>query len=355
MLAYEGMKQRSADPGVVTVPTMDIRGGDFSSLYNAANQQILIYDPLTTQSDGSRTPFGGNKIPTARLNPVAVNALKYYPAPTSNGVNANHSLNYPYPSRWIGDLAQWIGRVDFAINAKNNVYFRYGQNPYQEFRGLVFMQNLTPVNPAEPTGNAPLIRNGRTWNWDWTSTLNPHMTFDLRAGLSRWEETTGTIFGTGFDQNQLGFDQNLTKQFTRIGFPMLTFNGGSDYQNFGPSRLTSYNTNSVYTVQPNFNMVVGKHFLKFGAEGRKYDDFSLNPGVATGAYVHQNVHAGKQKYRRCGIGECLGQLPSRLSQFRLRRSQHRPCLHPLLLRRVLPGRLEGDLTADREHGFALGH
>jgi hypothetical protein len=286
MVAYEGMKQRSADPGVQTVPIMDIRGGDFTNLLNGSGQQILIYDPLTTQSDGSRTPFAGNKIPSNRLNTVAVNALKYYPAPTSAGTGPNHVLNYPYPSRWIGDLSQWIGRVDYAINPKNNVYFRYGQNPYQEFRGLVFMQNLSPVNPAEPTGNAPLIRNGRTWNWDWTSTLSPHMTFDLRAGLSRWEETTGTIFGTGFDQNQLGFDPNLTKQFTRIGFPMITFNtsGGNDYQQFGPSRLTSYNTNSAYTIQPNLNMVVGKHFLKFGAEGRRYDDFSLNPGVATGSY-----------------------------------------------------------------------
>ena len=283
LIAYEGMKQRSADPGIVTVPIMDIRGGDFTNLYNGSGQQILIYDPLTTQSDGSRTPFSGNKIPSARLNPVAVNALKYYPAPTSSGIGPNHVQNYPYPSRWGGDLAQLIGRVDFSINPKNNVYFRYGQNPYSEFRGLVFIQNINQVNPAEPTGNAPLIRNGRNWNWNWTSTLSPRMTFDLRAGLSRWEETTGSIYGTGFDQTQLGVDPNLLKQFTRVGFPLFTFSG-ADYQNFGPSRLTSYSVDEVYTVQPNFNLVVGKHFLKFGAEGRKYNDFSLNPGVATGGY-----------------------------------------------------------------------
>jgi len=109
------------------------------------------------------------------------------------------------------------------------------------------------------------------------------MTFDLRAGLSRWEETTGNTFGTGFDPVQLGMDPNLTKQFTRVGFPMFTFSSDS-YQNFGPSRLISYSVNEVYTVQPNFNLVVGRHFLKFGAEGRKYNDFSLNPGVAGGGF-----------------------------------------------------------------------
>ena len=79
------IEQRSADPGIVTVPIMDIRGGDFTNLLNGSGQQVLIYDPLTTQPDGSRTPFSGNVIPANRLNPVAVNALKYYPAPTSTG------------------------------------------------------------------------------------------------------------------------------------------------------------------------------------------------------------------------------------------------------------------------------
>jgi hypothetical protein len=286
LLAYEGIRQRSADPGLQTIPIMEIRGGDFTSLFNGAGQQIVIYDPQTTKPDGTRTAFAGNKIPPSRLSPVAVNALKYYPPPTSAGIGPNHFQNYPFPSRWVGNLAQWIGRIDYAITPKNNFYFRYGQNPWDEFRALVFVTDLNQKNPAEPTGNAPLIRNGRTWNFDWTSTLSPRMTFDLRAGLSRWEETTGNIYGTGFDQTQLGIDPNLVKQFTRVGFPQFNF---TNYQSFGPSRLISYSVNEVYTVQPNFNLVVGRHFLKFGVEGRKYNDFSLNPGVAVGGYNFNKV------------------------------------------------------------------
>ena len=41
---------------------------------------------------------------------------------------------------------------------------------------------------GESTGNAPLLRNGRNWTWDWTSTLSARMTFDLRAGLTyNWD------------------------------------------------------------------------------------------------------------------------------------------------------------------------
>ena len=57
--------------------------------------------------------------------------FKYYPAPTSAGVGPAHVHNYPYPSRWVGDMDQWIGRMDLNINSRNNVFFRYGQNPLQ--------------------------------------------------------------------------------------------------------------------------------------------------------------------------------------------------------------------------------
>jgi hypothetical protein len=282
MVAYEGMRQRSADPGLVTVPTMDIRSGDFSTLLNAAGAQVAVYDPLTTQKDGTRTAFAGNKIPASRISPVAVALFKTYPAPTSNGVGPAHVQNYPYPSRWVGDLNQWIGRTDYNINSKNVVFFRYGQNPYSEYRGLVFISDPSQSNPAEPTGNAPLIRNGRNWTADWTSTLNAHMTFDLRAGLSRWEETTGSIYGSSFDQKSAGFDASLVNQFTRNGYPNISL---GTYQGMGTNRLVNYSANDAYSLQPNLNWVVGRHFLKFGFETRRYNDNTLNPGLAAGAYT----------------------------------------------------------------------
>jgi hypothetical protein len=282
MLAYEAMKQRSADPAVTTVPEMVWRTGDFRTLYNAAGAQVSIYDPLTTKNDGTRTPFAGNVIPTARLSKMALEAFKYYPAPTSAGDGPAHVQNYPFPSRWVGDMDQWIGRVDLSINSRNNVFFRYGQNPYSEYRGLTFILNPADVNPAEPTGNAPLIRNGRNWTFDWTSTITPRMTFDLRAGLNRWEETTGSTYGTGYDQRQMGVDPNLLAQFTRQGFPSINLGA---YQRMGTDRLINYGANDSYTLQPNINMVIGRHVLKMGMEVRRYNDNSLNPGLAAGSYT----------------------------------------------------------------------
>ncbi|MCB1019828.1 MAG: carboxypeptidase regulatory-like domain-containing protein, partial [Acidobacteria bacterium] len=88
LLSYEAMRQRSADPGVATFPLQEWRGGDFSTLYQADGSPVTIYDPLTTQADGTRTAFANNVIPTARLNPIAVKALAFMPAPNAPGNNA---------------------------------------------------------------------------------------------------------------------------------------------------------------------------------------------------------------------------------------------------------------------------
>ena len=281
LISYEGMRQRSADPGVVTLPTADWRSGNFSSLLNSAGSTVVLYDPLSTTAAGTRTAFANNQIPSTRINQVAANVLQYVPLPTSSGATYTHANNYTYPSRWIGDLNQWNGRVDYAINSRNNAYFRYGQNPYSEYRGLVFAKGPNDPNVAEPTGNAPLLRNGRTWSADWTSTISPTMTFDLRAGLSRWEESSGNTFGANYNPTQLGFDSSLVNQFAQLQFPRFEY---SDYQAVGSGTLANSNAYDTYSLQPNLNMVRGRHFLKFGAEFRRYNDNTANPGKASGTY-----------------------------------------------------------------------
>ncbi|MBI2686765.1 MAG: TonB-dependent receptor [Acidobacteria bacterium] len=282
-LSYEAMRQRSADPGVVTVPANEWRGGDFSTLRNAQNQLVSIFDPLTTAADGTRTAFPGNVIPPSRVSPIATAVMKFVPGPTSAGSGPAQVNNYPYPSRWVADMFQWSGRLDYQVNAKNTTNFRYGQNPFSEYRGLVFVRNVSDSNPAEPTGNAPLLRNGRTIGFNWTSTLSPTLTFDLRLGLNRWEESSGNSYGTGYDPRSLGFETNLASQFTRLAFPRFDFTNNA-YQSIGPGTLTSAGTNDTYTIQPNFNKVVGRHFLKFGVEARRYNDNSQSPGLASGQY-----------------------------------------------------------------------
>jgi outer membrane receptor protein involved in Fe transport len=275
MVSWESMRQRSADPGVKTFPIMDIRGGDFTKLFNANGQQVQIYDPYSTLANGSRTPIVGNKIPTSQLDPVAVKLLSYYPAPTSTGVGPAQANNNPYPSLWKCSFDQFVGRTDVVINSKNNFFFRYNDNPFQQFRDITF--GLT--NPAEPSGS--LLRNGRSVTMNWTSTVSPTMTFDLRAGLTRWEDAGGNVIGRGYDPRQLGIDPNLVAQFQAYNFPTINI---QDYQSMSSS-LFNPGIRDTYSLQPNVNLVVGRHFLKFGVEGRRYNRGNSGGGYPSGVWT----------------------------------------------------------------------
>ncbi len=277
LLSYEGMRQRSADPGAANFPLAEWRNGDFSTLLNGQGQQVRIYDPLTTNASGQREQFPGNRIPASRIDPIARAVMNLYPMPNSPGDGPAHVNNYIYPSRWVADMDEWIGRLDLMVNPSNVVFFRYGQNPFSEYRSIVW-----GTNEAEPTGNAPLMRNGRNWTMDWTSTLSPHMTFNLRAGLNRWEEQTGNTYGANYDPRQLGFASNLVSQFTKLQFPRFDLD---TYQAIGSDRLLALGANDTYSIQPNLSLVVGTHFLKFGGEGRRYNDNTNNPGLASGHYT----------------------------------------------------------------------
>src|SRR3989441_11534765 len=64
MSNYEGFKERRTTRTLYSVPSMKMRGGDFSEILSLTNTRI--YDPATTRPDPSRPgasvrdPFPGN-------------------------------------------------------------------------------------------------------------------------------------------------------------------------------------------------------------------------------------------------------------------------------------------------------
>ncbi len=81
--AVEWLYDTFPEPGQFTVPTEAQRTGDFSALLPLG---IQIFDPATAQlvnGQVRRTAFPGNVIPANRLNPVAREMMKYYPAAQS--------------------------------------------------------------------------------------------------------------------------------------------------------------------------------------------------------------------------------------------------------------------------------
>src|SRR5262249_61490082 len=80
MSNFEGYRERRKTRTLYSVPSMKMRGGDFSEILSLTNTRI--YDPATTRPDPSRPgalmrdPFPGNKLD--RINPLSHNLLHHF-------------------------------------------------------------------------------------------------------------------------------------------------------------------------------------------------------------------------------------------------------------------------------------
>ncbi|MGH9719632.1 MAG: carboxypeptidase regulatory-like domain-containing protein, partial [Bryobacteraceae bacterium] len=279
MISYENLYERNPQIVVKTLPTDAQAGGDFSALRDAAGRQVTIHDPLTTDAvSGLRAPFAGNRIPSSRINPIATRVASFYPKPNLPGEGAALINNYSNVSPSRNAYEQWTGKLDYRINSRNNVFLRYGRTPWDNFALIAW-----GTNEAEPSGEAPSNRNATSWAADWTSTLNPVMVLNVRAGLARTRNLSGNIYGVGYDPAKLGFNPNLVSQYYFLQFPRFQF-AGAAYSELGTAPA-SEDISDSWSLQPNVNWVRGKHTFKIGSELRLYNQNNYGPGYASGLYA----------------------------------------------------------------------
>src|SRR5215469_14215912 len=269
MFSYEGAREHLQSSAIRTMPTPAMRTGDFSKLFNNAGQQVLIYDPKT------QAPFPSNIIPSGRINPIAAKLVTYYPQPTGAGTGPAGLNNYSVLEAQVQAYTAVLGKMDFVVSPKSHISFRYGQTPWNKTPSIVWGNNV-----AEPAalGN----RTPRNWGADWTYTITPSILFNLRGGLSRYENFSGSQYGAGFDPRQLGFPSSLVTQFTTLQFPRFNI---TNYSELGGTAVKNYETDDTWSLQPNMSWVRGRQTVKFGAELRRYNQNFLQPGAADGNYT----------------------------------------------------------------------
>jgi hypothetical protein len=93
----------------MSVPTVEMRNGDFRGLVDSQGRRYNIYDPFTTQGNWSRSivAYNGvaNTIDPARISPVAKFLLDHTAVPTHPNINPLVDAN------WIGTFRRRSGRI----------------------------------------------------------------------------------------------------------------------------------------------------------------------------------------------------------------------------------------------------
>ncbi len=199
-----------------TVPTDAMRRGDLSQLL-ALSPNNQIYDPTSTVAapDGrfSRTPFAGNIIPAARLDPVAQNLLKAYPSPNAPGTS-DFRQNYFLTGKALETYWTNIGRVDHVFSENHRIFFRFHRDYWEEDKNRNF-------GPEYPPGII-LNRINRGAAFDDVIVLSPSVILNFRYGLTQQEFPERRVT-QGIDLASLGFSSNVVSSVDKsvATFPRL--------------------------------------------------------------------------------------------------------------------------------------
>src|SRR5215213_6697709 len=207
MFSYEKQYNKRPEPEVFTVPTVKMRTGDFSELL-ALPTPILIYDPATavlrntTCTAGStgttvcRTPFTGNIIPTARLNPAAVRFLNLYPTPNQAGVQNGTVDNYFSNQTNIQPYDSYLTRIDHNINQNHRIFGKFFWSKSNEDRYNWLDSDASVTQGFE-------IRRNIGGNLDYTATLTNNLVLDLRSSYNNFVQDR--IAPNAISAAELGF------------------------------------------------------------------------------------------------------------------------------------------------------
>ena len=275
---YQGTIVRSTGgtvPGLgtsafFTIPTAQMKNGDFSHLLNApgaAPGEGMIYDPRTQVGAGAtatRVPFAGNIIPSTRFDPASKKIMDLFPNPSRliNGGRGFQQDNYFVTTSGQQSIHQGDLRMDHRISDKDSIF------------GSVSWSNLDQLNGAPLPGaldatyfaSNAAVTLARNAMMSYTRVWSPTVLTETRAAFTRL--VTSRV--------QANPDVDQFKAFGIGGYnPTGPLNGGlpstsiDRYSGFGASDwLPSKEYNNVWDFIQNVSIVKNGHNFKFGAEFR---------------------------------------------------------------------------------------
>src|SRR5579872_1998940 len=280
LVDYEGLRQGQLSNLLTTLPTALQRVGDFSQTFNAAGQQVVIYDPVTTTASGTgfvRQPFPGNVIPLSRIDPVAANVVKFYPLPNQAGSLNSGTNNFAASGSSVTNINQFDVKLDENLNDRNRFFFRFSHRTYSPPPAVYF----PPADAiAETLDYQPSHFNNAAFDYTWNVT--PTFLTEFKWGLAR----TAFFYrpeSDGFDPTQLGFPQYIAANADRLAFPGFSPAGYSTLGSTGQGDYSNAGFES-HIVGVNNTKVLSKHLLKFGYDMRLIRVNTLQTYAADGNF-----------------------------------------------------------------------
>lgn len=280
---FSGFRNRPGPPQtLLTLPTDDMRKGDFSKLVDASGRVIPIYDPTSTRPDPTnpantlRTQFPGNIIPKSSMSKVALATIPLLP-----------SLTFPDRLNFntLASGGATADRDTYTIKLDHNL------SPRSSLSGS-FNRVLHDYITSNPLLALPFSQNAHAvpktilFRLSHNYTVSPALVNHASFSINRWRTlTTGLSYGTGQWPQTLGLtgvDQTY--------FPTLRF--ATD----GLQQLSaSFGTRGGFTsflYSDTLSWIHNRHSLKFGFDIRQEGLNEHNFANSSGTFTFNRLETG---------------------------------------------------------------
>ena len=277
---FQGTRNRSNPPQNIThIPTEAMLTGNFSTIASAACQSNGKAVTLKNPAGGT---FAGNQIPQSMLSPVALALVnKYLPV-----ASANQCGQITYGIRATGDEDQYVGRVDYAISSKHNLFGRYFLDDWQN--PPVFTDNniLTTTSP----GNYERAQSATIGD---VYTFNATLVNSFHAGFNRIRDNRGP---TDQPANWTALGSDMYSAVPN--FLLISSMTGGFTTYCGTCAPGHFNVTS-YQLADDLDVIRGRHQMAFGANVIRIRNDTLSGFEENGAPTFNGSFTG------LGLGDFL--------------------------------------------------
>jgi len=281
-VTYEGVRERIGRSFLRTIAIPEERNGDFSRTVDNAGLALPVYDPASTRPNPNfdpsqpvsvdnlqsmRDPFPNNTLPAARLDPVAVKSVGYYPLPNSDAgpfFRNNYFVFSPESNQANG----MIFKVDHSLAEKHRATFSGSFTNGKAVSSRYF-------DTIADSNNNDRDYSARRGTFDWTYTRSAAtiqtLTLDLISdrSLNGRPDQLGALDAIGLTGPLSG------------AFPAFRF---STYLGMGRNNPISTNSHNYYYLTESFSTRRGKHRLRGIGQFRRYQVNAYMPQSPAGNF-----------------------------------------------------------------------
>jgi len=285
--------------GLLSVPTLKMRQGDFSELLNpnnpfitrknsAANKiPVYVADPASPASSqcGKEIPAGSGTISTSgciqdlsRATPSNPQGFNIIPVNrlSPNGVGILNAWPIPNLTNFIGGNGNWFGAklhtfdqrkdtagVDVNLTEKHRLRFHAMNYAYFEYQPLDGNTDRTPKFFNRPNKTGSL-------NYTWT--LNPRMVNEVLISASEDVVLIPVDTANFFDRTKACAQSTVP---CGLNYPYIFPDGKllpnripsvnlSNFSGLSGGPYPSHSSGPIYDISDSFSWIKGNHTLKFG-------------------------------------------------------------------------------------------